>query len=47
MKLLPWMLSLSLLHEAPQWNPTELRDESTLEFLTVGPESTGRWSGSW
>jgi hypothetical protein len=47
MKLLPWILSLSLLHAAPQWNPTELRDQSTLEFLTVGPEEGDHWSTVW
>ena len=47
MKLLPWMLSLSLLHAAPQWNPTELREESTLEFLTVGPKEGEHWSTVW
>jgi hypothetical protein len=47
MKLFPWILSLSLLHAAPQWSPTELRDESTLEFLTVGPEEGDHWSMVW
>jgi hypothetical protein len=47
MKLLFWILSLSLLHAAPQWIPTELREESTLEFLTVGPEEGEHWSTVW
>jgi hypothetical protein len=47
MKLLPGMLSLLVLHAAPQWNPTELGDQSTIEFLTVGPEEGEHWSTVW
>ncbi len=47
MKLLPWLLSLSLLHAAPRWSPMEVRDQSTLEFLTVGPEEGEHWSTVW
>jgi hypothetical protein len=47
MKLLPGMLSLLLVHAAPQWNPTELGHQSTIEFLTVGPEEGEHWSTVW
>ena len=47
MKLLPWMLSLLFLHAAPQSNPTELGDQSTIQFLTVGPEEGEHWSTVW
>ncbi len=47
MKLLPWMLSLSLLHAAPQWSAAELRDQSTIELLTVGPDEEEHWSTVW
>jgi hypothetical protein len=47
MTLLPWLLSLSLLHAAPQWSPIEVRDQSTIEFLTVGPEEGEHWSTVW
>jgi hypothetical protein len=47
MKLLPWILSLSLLHGALQWSPAELADQSTLEFLTVVPEEGEHWSTVW
>jgi hypothetical protein len=47
MKLLPGMLSLLFLHAAPEWNPTELGDQSTIEFLTVGREEGEHWSTVW
>jgi hypothetical protein len=47
MKLLPGMLSLLMLHASPQWNPTELGDQSTIEFLTIGPEEGEHWSTVW
>ena len=29
------------------WNPESYRDQSTLEFLTVGPEEGEHWSTVW
>src|SRR5262249_26396753 len=47
MKCLLGMLSLLVLHAAPPWNPTELGDRSTIEFLTVGPGEGEHWSTVW
>jgi hypothetical protein len=47
MKLLPWMLSLLFLHADPQWDVAALGDQSTIEFLTVGPEKGEHWSKVW
>jgi hypothetical protein len=41
------VLSLAGQALATQWNPQAVRDESTLEFLTVREGEEGHWSTVW
>jgi len=53
MSMKTWTLAiavvLSLAGQAPaaQWDPQAVRDESTLEFLTVSEGEEGHWSTVW
>lgn len=41
------LFSLVLSVAAAAWNPAAIADQSTLEFLTVGPEEGEHWSTVW
>lgn len=47
MKLVSWWLWIALGLAAQQWNPAEFADQTTIEFLTVGPEEGEHWSTVW
>lgn len=42
----PW-IAIVLGLAISSWGPAEFADESTLEFLTVGPEEGEHWSTVW
>ena len=46
MKLV-WLWLAVALGAAGHWNPADVADEGTLEFLTVGPEEGEHWSTVW
>ena len=41
------LVSAALAGETPTWDPRTLANESTLQFLTVGPEEGEHWSRVW
>src|SRR6266478_1578612 len=47
MTVLPGLLSFLLFLAAPALNPAEFGNDSTIEFLTVGPEEGEHWSTVW
>lgn len=47
MTTLAGLLSLMLILAAPAFDTTSLGAESTIEFLTVGPEEGEHWSTVW
>jgi hypothetical protein len=45
--MMMFVISTALADQPSTWDPVTLAKESTLEFLTVGPEEGAHWSKVW